>query len=503
MANYTEPGYDPSKHGYWKGTIDGASNFGYPKNYFYADTIRSIMLGFGNYFNDLKVIRYNNFGEPVKIIDVPIKYGPRQKSHDFRVEQESGETYYISLPNMTYKIDGISFDANRASGIYEQRAFYNDELERAGIEYDLAEQYWSDVQPVPYNITISMAVNCEKMSDVNQIMEQILPRFAPAAFFNIKEFWWFNKRRSIKMKLNSPGIQIDSDQMGEEDRRIVTATFTFEIECMLYKPVKSAPIIECIHTYLTTQNTDVVWHNATFGNENGSLDKEYNFSKIYDSGVMNQYVLKDGYPKTDYNKETSAYITTYEYSASDNLIAYDANSKLIKSVSSRWISPDKYELIPTDIFDSVKSEIRRKVPIRHPAFSGDPILTWDNNLNMYRYDGERYTGEAQMAWSDVSGCYVITGYGPRGGEWYTEKEYFYPAPSANTLTDDSVTFGHKVLYDKNKEPYSAYYSQYSEEGTYSETSGAYVEGKKKYQYSAWNGDIIFSGGRYPTNLKNI
>ena len=32
MANYTQEGYDPSLHGYWKGTADGAPNFGYPQN---------------------------------------------------------------------------------------------------------------------------------------------------------------------------------------------------------------------------------------------------------------------------------------------------------------------------------------------------------------------------------------------------------------------------------------------------------------------------------------
>lgn len=501
MANYTEQGYDPSKHGYWKGTIDGASNFGYPKNYFYADTIRSIMLGFGNYFNDLKVIRYNNLGEPVKIIDVPCKYGPRQKSHDFRVEQESGETYYISLPNMTYKIDGMSFDPNRASGIYEQRAFYNDELEKAGIGCDLAEQYWSDVQPVPYNITISMAANCEKMSDVNQIMEQILPRFAPAAFFNIKEFWWFNKRRSIKMKLNSPGIQIDSDSMGEEDRRVITATFTFEIECMLYKPVKDAQIITCINTYLTSKDTDVVWHNATFGNDDGSLTSAYNFSKIYDTGVMNAYVLCDGYPIHTYDSEKEEHVTTYSYSASDQLIAYDADSRLIKTITSRWIPAERYELIPAKIFNKVENKFET-LPIRHPAFSGDPVYKWDDRNEYYVYEGETYSGKPVYTYNKVLDIYEISGYEPLdAGEWYTTKEYFYPASGMNTLTDDSVTFGHKVLYDKNKNPYSAYYSQYSEEGSFSPTSGDYVNGKKKYQFSAWDGNIIFSGGRYP-NMKN-
>ena len=50
MANYTQPGYDPSLHGYWKGTADGAPNFGYPANYYYADTMRSLFIGFENFF---------------------------------------------------------------------------------------------------------------------------------------------------------------------------------------------------------------------------------------------------------------------------------------------------------------------------------------------------------------------------------------------------------------------------------------------------------------------
>ena len=492
MANYTESGYDPSLNGYWKGTIDGASNFGYPKNYFFADTIRSIMIGFGNFFNDIKVIRYNKTGEPVKIIDVPIKYGPRQKSHDFKVEQESGETYYISLPNMTYKIDSIAFDATRASGIYEQRAFYNDVLYNAGIEGELAEQYWSDIQPVPYNITISMALNCEKMADINQVMEQILPRFAPAAFFNIKEFWWFNKRRSIKLKLNSPGIQVDSDAMGEEDRRVITGTFTFDVECWLYKPVKDAQIIELINTYLSVKDTDMVWHGVTYGNEDGSIDNKYNFAKIYDTGVMHAYVLKDGYPKTTYDAANIEYTTTYEYSASDQLVAYDNDSKIIKTISRRWIDSEKPELMFQRIYDDEAGKFIMSA-IHHPVRAGDPILVWDHEMSAYRQATSAYSADDCM-WHYKKLFYDDS---VSGGEWYVTKEYFYPGSGCKPLEDYSVTFNHKILYDRKEKPYSAYYSQYSEEGSYTEKPEVYSAGRRDFLYSAWDGNIVFSGDRYP------
>lgn len=499
MANYTEENYNPGLNGYWKGVIPEQPNFGYPQNYFYADTFRSIFLGFGNFFNDLKIIRYNQYGEPQKIINVPIKYGPRQKSHDFRVEQESGDTYYISLPNMTYKLDGLDFDSQRATGIYEQRSFYSDELNECKIDPDM---FWGDIQPVPYNITISLAINCEKMNDLNQIIEQILPRFKPAAFFNIKEFWWWQKKRSIKMKLNSPSIQIESDNMGEEDKRIITANLSFTIECVLYNPIKSAPLIQCINTYLSSKQTDILWHNASFGNINGSLSSNYDFDKIYDTKVGNVSALKEGYPITTYDSELSAYTTIYDYEKTNNLTTYDKNSKIIRCTSARWIPPEKQILSATKIYypdiDEILSDkdISAKAgkilneTIKIPKSIDDYILLWDNEINMYKNTGKKYKGIPE--YNDDK---EIIGYIPEG-EWFTVKKYDYPGINYNKNTDPSIDFGHKILYNNHNEPYSAYYTKYSEEGTYSETSGDYINGNVDFQFSAFDKNIIFSGSKY-------
>lgn len=472
MANYTQEGYDPSLHGFWKGTADGAPNFGYPQNYFYADTMRSLFIGFENFFNELKVIRYNKFGEPVKTIDVPIKFGPRNKSHDFRTEQESGKKYYISLPNLAYRLDSMEFAADRAKGIYETRAFYNKDLESAGLICDQQEKFWSDVQPVPYNITVSMEANCEKMTDAEQIVEQIAVRFQPAAFFDVKEFWFFNKRRSIKMKLGSLNWDIQSDSMGEEEWRRIKVSFTFTIEAFLYKPIKDAQIIEKINTYITLNRGDYLYHAVTFGNKDGSLTTPYAFSKIYQTKVGPSYVL-NGSPKTTIipssisGIETSAYITTYEYRETDELTTYDENAKLLTAVSSIWI--------PENVSVSGQSMLHHRPVTAH---AGDYLGTI-NRVPVYA----KHDGELSGYKDEISTKYT--------NEWLTIKSYSSLSGFGNN-DDQTISFDNKILIDQYDVPYSAYYSQYNEEGTYT---------PNKEVYKSEDYDYYYKVGKYGTKVK--
>ena len=439
MANYTQPNYDPSLHGYWRGTIDGALNFGYPENYYYADTVRSLFIGFENFFNDIRVIRYNKFKEPVKVLTVPIKYGPRKKSHDFRTEQETGDKYYISMPNMTYKLDSMEFDTERAKGIYETRAFYDKYLEDAGIICDMQDKFWSDVQPSPWNVNITMEANCENMSDALQIAEQICVRFNPACFFDMKEFWFFNKRRSIKLVLNSTNWEIQSDAMGEEEWRQVKVTFSFKMEAVLYRPIKDAQIIEKINTYLSLNKGDFLYHGETFGNKDGSLDNPYDFSKEYGTFVTNAYVI-DGIPETTYNSATSAYTTIYNYTRSDDLTTYGEGAKLLKKVVTRWIPAGTSAEGPK-------------------IFHKRPLVNDKGEVTGY---------EPEIITSSGPGGEPVTAYNPDvysttyTSEWMTTKEYM-DIGGYGKLTDQTAEFGYKVLYDQYDNPYNAYYSQRSKE----------------------------------------
>ena len=332
-AKRSDPVYDPSTHQFKKGWIDGHPRGGYPANYFFADTIRSVIVGFGNFFNDLYVIRYDEKGEPIKQIQVPLKYGPRMKSHDFRVEQESGKKYYIQLPNMTYRIENIAFASDRYSGAGESRGFYNKYFEVNGIDYLMANKFWADVHPVPYNLTITMEAKTEHISDANQILEQILVRFAPEAYFDLKEFWFINKRRSIKMKCESSNIEMTQD-FGEEDKREITVSFSFSVEAWLYKPIRETYVIDEIITKLGVNGDKDYWKERMAGNYDGSFVSRHDFDYQFGTKIGRVSAMLPFTEQPAPVSSTSGWFYEYKYEELPDITNYPTGSKLLLTTSS-------------------------------------------------------------------------------------------------------------------------------------------------------------------------
>lgn len=299
-SNWKDDGYVPSEHGWWRATIDNRGDFGYPVGYYYADTLRAVMIAFANFFNDLYVVRYDEDGFPRKRIQVPIKFGPRAKSHDFRKEQESGETYYIPLPNMYYKITSFQFDAQRASSTRAVRTFYEDYLIKKGVEERYAQLLWSDTQPVPYNIGIELTAKADKTADIFQIVEQLSSRFCPDAFLFIKEFWFMNIRRDIKMKLDQVSIDYQEEEPGEQAKREVEAKFQFTIEAQMYTKITDGAIIDRIITTLNPSIAVFKTHDVVMSFSGSSdpknpyvyLAKE-NKNPLVQGGILSPFDMPD------------------------------------------------------------------------------------------------------------------------------------------------------------------------------------------------------------------
>lgn len=425
MSNWTEnksgdvsaPNYDPSTHQFKKGWIDGHPRGGYPANYFFADTIRAVMIGFGNFFSSLYVIRYDEKGEPIKQIQVPLKYGPRMKSHDFRVEQESGKKYYITLPNLTYRKTGMSFASERYSGAGETRGFYSKYFEVNGVDYLMANKFWSDVHPVPYDITVSMEAKCEHISDANQIEEQILSRFAPEAYIDLKEFWFINKRRSIKMKLNSISEDITQD-FGEDAKREITVSMEFTIEAWLYKPIEDTYIIDEIVTQLGVNGDRAHWKERMLGNYTGDFqerhDLDYQFgTKI---GRVSALLPNEGQPDPVYT--TTGWYQEYRYEETQDVTNYPAGSKLLVS---QTICNDSDGAIWNPI-DSALS-----------ASAGNVAVAW-NDTTTYRSDAP-YTQYWQVT-ANKDDYLHPTLSGDRIYQIWHDPDYVVSAGSGAHLNDD-------------------------------------------------------------------
>jgi len=327
MSNYTQEGYDVSLHGFRKGSIDGADNDGYPKNFFFADTIRSVTIAFGSFFSRLHVIRFNSLNEPIKTIQVPIKYAPRMKAFDYRVEVKDGKPYYITLPNITYRLSGVSFDTTRASGFNETRTFYQKYFEMNGITTKMAEPFWRDIHPLPYNFQMEMEATVEHMSDANQILEQVMSKFEPSSHINIREFWFADIRRSLKITCESSTITYNQD-FSEDTKREITVSFQFNIEGFIYKPIERGVVIEKIITKLYT-GKELESVNTKYGNYDFSLTDRFNYSEIFGTKIDYAYKLDTNSLIPSFNSDTGTYTTRFKYTPTKEITNYPAGSKRI------------------------------------------------------------------------------------------------------------------------------------------------------------------------------
>lgn len=307
-GSYLQPGYNPAKHGWWKADT-GEGNFGYPEGYYFADSLRACNVAFGAFFKDVYVIRFDELGYPRKRVKVPIKFGPRAKSHDQRVRAESednGQSYYIQNPSMAWKYTNISYDNTRCTSREGIRTFYDTYLMNNGVQYNTCDMLWKDTMPVPYNIGIELNAYCDKISDVAQIIEQICAKFNPESFVFIKEFWFMNIRRDIKLRFEGVNLDIQSDEMGSEQKREVKATFNFVLEAYFYKPIENGDLITSIVTTLDahTNGYDLV----RFGiSGNAFKHSRYMNGETYMSASRAGYF--DGSPTSGYDFTRNGRVT--------------------------------------------------------------------------------------------------------------------------------------------------------------------------------------------------
>ena len=77
---------------------------------FYHETMRKVIISFGTLFNNIEIRRYNDDNTTYQRMKVPLAYGPRSKFLARLTEQpELGRPNAISLPRMSFEMNGISY----------------------------------------------------------------------------------------------------------------------------------------------------------------------------------------------------------------------------------------------------------------------------------------------------------------------------------------------------------------------------------------------------------
>jgi hypothetical protein len=226
--------------------------------YFYNQTMKKAVAVFGSLFNNMRIVRQGT-GET----RVPISYGPRKKFLA-RIQADTvaaaDASIAIKLPRMSFEITDISFDATTKLNKFNKRVL--------PIEGETAKANVVN-QSVPYTVGMQLNIYAKNQDDALQILEQILPTFAPEYTVGIKDMEGPGTVTDVPIVLTSTSISDDYE--GDfQTRRTIIYSLDFNMKVRFAGGTNEGELIRIVDTffYSDTENRAANKVENPYGEEN-------------------------------------------------------------------------------------------------------------------------------------------------------------------------------------------------------------------------------------------
>lgn len=188
----------------------------------------------------------------------------------------------IKLPRMSFEIINMAYDSSR------QLSKVNS-IVRGSSDNNSRTKLFS---PVPYNINFQLNIYAKTQDDALQIVEQIIPYFAPQYTIAIKPIPTITDiKEDIPITLQS--VTFTDDYEGAmEQRRSIIYTLDFEMKINFYGPTNSGKIIRQADIDLYLINAGLGDSDTYFGKVrvlpdpiDVSPDSDYGFTTLIFEGL--------------------------------------------------------------------------------------------------------------------------------------------------------------------------------------------------------------------------
>lgn len=216
--------------------------------WFYHNRVRTAVSVFGSMFNNLHVLRHNSAGETISQVKVPLSYAPKRNFISRIEEMNRGEDaerrVAIKLPRMSFEITNMVYDATR------QLPKTNNISSVVTNSVTARRKLYTST---PYTISFQLNIYAKSQDDALQLVEQILPYFAPQYTLTIKPFADIDTlTEDVPVTLS--GVTFQDDFEGAvEQRRTIIYTLDFEMKIALYGPEANKSIIRDVRNNLFLQ----------------------------------------------------------------------------------------------------------------------------------------------------------------------------------------------------------------------------------------------------------
>jgi hypothetical protein len=220
-------------------------------NITYNRMIRKLTVAFGNLFDNITLVRYNPDESEQERFIVPLDYAAKEL-YVMRLQGDPNldKKIQMALPRMSYEMNGLSYDATRKQMTNMQSFASNG----AGV----VSQY----SPVPYNFDFSLYLYVRNIEDGNQIIEHILPYFAPDYTIKVNMIPEMGIIKEVPIILNSTDYEVTYEGDRDSDTRMVIWTLNFTVKGFIFGAISDTGLIQT--TITNIYNEIDTAHNVLF-----------------------------------------------------------------------------------------------------------------------------------------------------------------------------------------------------------------------------------------------
>jgi hypothetical protein len=198
----------------------------------YNHIIRKITVGFGDLFSKISLVRYNPDLTEAERFIVPIAYSPKEL-YVQRIEGDYNldKKVQMTLPRLSYEMTGMSYDSTRK------------QITNTKNSYNTASGVVAQYNPVPYNFNYSLYLYTRNIEDAHQIIEHILPYFAPDYTIKINLIPELGIIKEIPIILNTTDFDITYEGPRDSDTRTIIWTLDFTVKGFIFGSTNTPNII--------------------------------------------------------------------------------------------------------------------------------------------------------------------------------------------------------------------------------------------------------------------
>jgi len=218
----------------------------------YNRIIRKLVVGFGNMFNDITLVRYNHDLSEAERFLIPIAYATKER-YIMRLEDDYSldKKVQVALPRLSFEMTGMHYDSSRK----QNTNIRNFAQSSAGT----IAQY----NPVPYDFDFSLYLYVRNIEDATQVIEHIIPYFTPDYTMKLNMIPEMGIVKEVPVILNNTQQEIVYEGDREQETRMIVWTFNFTVKGFIYGKTSSIDVVKTSITNIMNNITqeDIVAFN--------------------------------------------------------------------------------------------------------------------------------------------------------------------------------------------------------------------------------------------------